>query len=102
MSIEQLRTRGSTRVTVGGQDYEIRCLLLRHDPDDPSTDEPVLTLDNVELLVREALTSVVSYCRYSEQMAGEGVIPEAVGLARAYKDVADRLEDRFTREDARG
>lgn len=44
-----------------------------------------------------ALQSVVDYCRFSERLAGEGVIPEAVGLARAYKDIADRLDERLAR-----
>lgn len=45
--------------------------------------------------VAAALQTVVNYCRVSEMLAGEGVIPEAVGLARAYQDVADRLEERL-------
>jgi hypothetical protein len=55
--------------------------------------------------VVEALQSVVDYCRFSQGLANEGVTPEAaktadrvsaaVGLARAYQDVADRLEERL-------
>ena len=45
--------------------------------------------------VRAALRPVVEYCRLSESIAGEGTSPEAAGLARAYKDVADRLDARL-------
>jgi hypothetical protein len=48
--------------------------------------------------VTAALRSVVDYCRLSESMAGESPEnPYAVGLARAYKDVADRLDERLAR-----
>jgi len=49
--LARLRTRGSAQVTVDGTVYEIRCLLLRHDPSDPSIEEPVLRLGDVELLL---------------------------------------------------
>jgi hypothetical protein len=49
--------------------------------------------------VSDALQSVVDYCRLSESMAGESTLPEAVGLARAYKDIADRLDERLAREE---
>lgn len=49
--------------------------------------------------VSAALQSVVDYCRLSESLASEGAVPEAVGLARAYKDVADRLDERLVREE---
>jgi hypothetical protein len=49
--------------------------------------------------IREALTSVIAYCRTSEGFAEAGISGEAIGLARAYKDVADRLEERLAREE---
>ncbi len=48
--------------------------------------------------ITAALRSVIDYCRFSESLAGEGTSPEATGLARAYKDVADRLDERLAHE----
>jgi hypothetical protein len=41
---------------------------------------------------RKVQEAVAGYCRMMERLASEGVSPEAIGLARAYADVADRLE----------
>jgi hypothetical protein len=43
----------------------------------------------------ETLRSIIGYCRLAERLASESAAPEAIGLARAYQDVADRLDDRL-------
>jgi hypothetical protein len=58
---------------------------------------PLFERPAADAAVTAALRSVVDYCRLSESFAGEGMSPEAAGLARAYKDVADRLDERLAR-----
>jgi len=48
----------------------------------------------------EVLASVISYCRFSQEMAGQGVGEAAVGLARGYQDVADKLQEQLDRLEA--
>ena len=43
----------------------------------------------------DVLQTIIGYCRLSQELAEEGVGPEADGLARAYADVADRLQQRL-------
>jgi hypothetical protein len=43
----------------------------------------------------DTLRAIIGYCRMAEGFASESTAPEAVGLARAYKDVADRLDTRL-------
>jgi hypothetical protein len=67
------------------------------------TSDQVAPVDSPDVVA--ALQSVVDYCRLSERLAGEGLPPEvaetadrtsaAAGLTRAYKDIADRLEERL-------
>jgi len=51
----------------------------------------------------EVLRSVIGYCRYSQELAGSGGGGDlAVGLARGYQDVADKLQERLDALDAAG
>jgi hypothetical protein len=59
--IEQLRQRGGARVSVGGTAHDVRVEMLRRDPDDPLSDEPVLSLESAALLL--AANSTVT-CRF--------------------------------------
>lgn len=43
----------------------------------------------------ETLRSIIGYCRLAERYASESVAPEAIGMAHAYKDIADRLDQRL-------
>lgn len=67
-------------------------------------DEVLERLDLTAQLRKAAVDitrAVIDYCRMSEEFAstglgpGDGLAPEAVGLARAYKDVADKLTPRL-------
>jgi hypothetical protein len=53
--VDAVRRRGGVHVTRGGVTYEVRARLLQVSGSDWVEDEPVLRLDDVELLIEEAV-----------------------------------------------
>jgi hypothetical protein len=91
--IQRLRARGGVRVTVEGTLYEMRVLL--HGYDAPAAEEPMLTLDNVDLLLaaerEDERARIVWWLRAAA--AGVGVVHADPCELATIQNVADAIEE---------